>query len=391
MPCSNSDPALHEAIGLVYDSVLDPAAWPKALGAMCALVDGCTADIAVHDTIRRETRFAVEWHGEMPSDWPAWRKLFDDKYDVMMLFYSALPQFEIGDVHNTASMAEMIGSKNIYDDPFFREWALPAGLRDSIASIIMKTPDRMATFLIHTSTNRDLVGPREFEIGRLLVSHVRRAVVIGDLLQGSAGMTQTLQSTLDSLAAAIIVTDAQAQIVHSNRAGEAMLRAGTPVGVEQGLLRTKNPQATLALRKAIEQTANPGAIGGDGIGVPLRHDDGSPAIAHVLPLSFSTPNRVWVPRATAAVFIAPSQYALPDADALIALYGLTVMEAKVVMQIAAVRKRAEAAATLGIADSTAKTHLDRVFSKTATNNQAELSKLVTTLASPAGRPKSVAD
>ena len=315
MTVSIADAALHDAIGLVYDSVLDPSAWPKALSAMCALVDGCTAGIAVHDTVRRETRFAVEWHGDMQPDWPQWRKLFDDKYDAIMPFYSAFPQFEIGDVYNTASMAEMIGRKDIYDDPFFQEWALPAGLRDNIASIIMKTPDRLATFLIHTSTKRDLVGPGELEIGRLLVPHVRRAVVIGDLLQVSAGMTLTMQSTLDSLAAAIIVTDAQGQIVHSNRAGEAMLHAGTPVGVEQGQLRTRNPQATSALRHAIEQTANPGMIGGSGIGVPLRQDDGSPAIAHVLPLSFGTPHRAWGARATAAIFIAPTTYALPDVDA----------------------------------------------------------------------------
>ena len=83
------------------------------------------------------------------------------------------------------------------------------------------------------------------------------------------------------------------------------------------------------------------------------------------------------------MFVAPSSFVPPDVDALIALYGLTSMEARILMQIAGGKNRAEAAAHLGIADSTAKTHLDRIFSKTGTSDQARPSHLVRDLSSPA--------
>ena len=73
---------------------------------------------------------------------------------------------------------------------------------------------------------------------------------------------------------------------------------------------------------------------------------------------------------------------LPSAAALTALYGLTTMEARVLMQIAEGRNRAEAAAALSIADSTAKSHLDRVFSKTGANDQAALARLLRELSAP---------
>jgi Bacterial regulatory proteins, luxR family len=45
----------------------------------------------------------------------------------------------------------------------------------------------------------------------------------------------------------------------------------------------------------------------------------------------------------------------------------------------------EAAAALGVADSTVKSHLERIFGKTGTRDQVELVRLVVTLSSPAGK------
>ena len=378
------DAALHHAIGLVYDSALDPAVWPTALEAMAGLIGGCSSGIMVHDPARREIRLAMVWNN-LP-DWPKWRRLFEEKYAAIMPFYESLAKFEIGAVHNTADMADMVGLKDYYQHAFFQEWAFPSGLRDNIACVLMKSANRFATFTIHTSTERDLIGPRELAVGRLLVPHVRRAVVVGDLLNMTASTASILQATLDTLSAAVVVTDAEGRVIHSNKAGDAMLRTDDLLGTEDGVLRAGQPQATQALLLAIGQTDAPvDRIGSNGIGVPLRHTDGSPAIAHVLPLARGGTHRDWGPRATAAVFVAPVEYAPPTADALIALYGLTAMEARVMMQIAAGRKRAEAAAVLGIANSTTKTNLDRVFGKTGTKDQAGLARLVLALASPARR------
>ena len=72
------DPDLHRAIGLVYDSALDPAVWPAALEAMCGLIDGCCYGfISVMDPPRHANRLAREWCAD--ADWPKWRKLLDEK------------------------------------------------------------------------------------------------------------------------------------------------------------------------------------------------------------------------------------------------------------------------------------------------------------------------
>jgi DNA-binding CsgD family transcriptional regulator len=64
------------------------------------------------------------------------------------------------------------------------------------------------------------------------------------------------------------------------------------------------------------------------------------------------------------------------------LYKRTPTELRVLLAIVQVGSPAAAAETLGIAESTVKTHLHRVFTKTGTKRQADLVKLVAGYASP---------
>lgn len=373
--------ALDKAIGLVYDSAIDVTVWPAALEALAGLIDGCYGAISVMDTDLQALRLNAEWCPD--PDWPRWRKLLEEQYANDIPFYKDMPDWEVGAVYNTAQMAAISGITDIYEHRFFKEWALPLGRRDTLACLLMKSPKRFGLFNIHTSIERDLIGPRDLALGAMIAPHVRRAVHIGDVLGMANARAETLQSTLDTLKAAVVVTDARARVVLCNRAGEAMLKAGAPLSTQDGQLRAAAEPATQALLTAISQTVDPlERIAGTGIGVPLRADDGSPAIAYVLPLARGTPRRDGGPHGTAAVFVAPVDYALPEADALIAIYGLTPTEARVTLQIAAGKRRAEAAAALGISDNTVKTHLDRVYSKTGTSDQSALAGLVASLASP---------
>ena len=383
MTSAPQEAELHRAIGLVYDSALDAKIWPAALEAMSGLIGACYGSISIMDTKLRAMRLAIEWCPD--PEWPKWRKLLDERYMAMSPFHEAMHRFDIGAVYNTAQMAEASGiaADTIYEHPFFKEFVLPAGRRDTVGCVLMRNQSRFGLFALQTAVDHDLVGPQELAIGSVLAPHVRRAVHIGDVLGMVEAKAATLQGTLDTFSAAVVVTDDAAQVIYCNSAGDAMLKAGSPLFTQDGHLRAAALPATRALLTAIGQTVDPfDRIGTNGIGVPLRADDGSPALAHVLPLARDAPRRDGGARATAAVFVTPVETALPEADALIALYGLTPMEARVALQIAAGRRRADASVALGIADNTAKTHLDRVYSKTGAGDRSALTRIVSSLASP---------
>ena len=382
-----SDKQLHHAIGLIYDSALDQNVWPTALEAVCGLIEGsCYSSISVMDPAQGQNRLAREWCSD--PDWPKWRQLLDEKYEALMPFYGALAKLDIGQLHSTVDVASMVGMTldQAYQHPFFTEWALPQGRRDAIGCVLLRSANRTGYFAIHIRSDRDLVTAEDLATAALITPHVRRAVSISDVLDMATMRSAALQSALDALRAAVVVTDADARVVLANKTGESMLRGGSPIATRAGQLRTGQALSTEALHVAIGKTGGPvDSIGNTGIGVPLRDADDRPAIAYVLPLTQGSPNRDFGPQATAAVFVTPVAQALPEAEALIALFGLTPMEARVLLEIAAGRRRAEAAAALGIADNTAKSHLDRIYGKTGVGDQAALARLVASLASPARR------
>jgi len=107
-----------------------------------------------------------------------------------------------------------------------------------------------------------------------------------------------------------------------------------------------------------------------------------PIFAHVLPLTGSDFRTRLQPAAVAAVFIGAPPDAQDGADAVAAAFGLTPAETRLLASLFAGRTLAETAATLGIAGTTAKTHLEHIFSKTGVTRQTELMRLWTGLTSP---------
>jgi DNA-binding CsgD family transcriptional regulator len=73
----------------------------------------------------------------------------------------------------------------------------------------------------------------------------------------------------------------------------------------------------------------------------------------------------------------------PPPQAVVAkIYKLTPTELRVLLGIVQVGGVPEVAEALGIAESTVKTHLMRLFAKTGTNRQVDLVKLVATYINP---------
>jgi DNA-binding CsgD family transcriptional regulator len=246
-------------------------------------------------------------------------------------------------------------------------------------------------FCMMTPTTADLVGPKELAISELLTPHVRRAVMISDLLDMRSMATAAFEETINTLSAAVVLVDAKSNILHANNAARAMFTAGGPILSKQGVLGTHDANSVTALKDAIGRAAaDESELGYGGIGVPVRSQNGEPpfthSIAHVLPLKSGTLRPGLSLGAVAAVFVTPAlEKPLPPFEALAALYDLTPTEARGMIEIASGKNRAGTATALGIADSTVKTHLARVFAKTGTSEQPELAKLVASLTLPTAR------
>ena len=195
----------------------------------------------------------------------------------------------------------------------------------------------------------------------------------------------SLADTLDGISAGMFLVNATGHIVHVNAAGHMMLKRAGVLHAAGGRLVANDPQADETLAGTFATAGNgDAALGIKGVAVPLLARDGERYVAHVLPLTSGARRRAGASyAAVAAMFVHRAAVDTPSPpEAIAKAYKLTPMELRVLLAIVEVGGVPEVAETLGVAESTVKTHLQHVYQKTGTNRQADLVKLVAAFSNP---------
>jgi DNA-binding CsgD family transcriptional regulator len=219
---------------------------------------------------------------------------------------------------------------------------------------------------------------------RLLVPHVRRAVLISNAIELKTAVADSLTDTLDGISAGMILVDAQGRIVHANLSAHAMLEDGSVLTAPGGKLTAVDAAADAALHEAFLETAGLAAPSLKGIAIPLTTRDGDRYVAHVLPLTSGArrgAGRTY--KAVAALFVQKAALDTPAPPEIIARsYRLTPTKLRVLLAIIQVGGVPDVAEVLGIAETTVKTHLGGLYQKTGARRQADLVKLVAGFSNP---------
>lgn len=259
---------------------------------------------------------------------------------------------------------------------YYNEFAKPQGIFDVLAIGVARDHTMVGNigFGRHESAGRP--GRFERDGFRTLGPHLRRAALISGILGQSEQRATTFESTLDTASSGVILVDAGMTIVHANRAGQTMLALGDPVRERLGRLELRLELLPGQLKSAVAACNSDSDLGRRGIGIPTRRLDGSPLILHVMPLEQRSIRGGLPSNASAAVFIANGSGGIaPMHDALGLLFGLTPAEARVFELAVDGLENDAVALTLGVAPSTVKTHMLRVFDKTGAHSRAGLVRL----------------
>jgi len=189
----------------------------------------------------------------------------------------------------------------------------------------------------------------------------------------------TFADTLDGLDVSLYLLDADARLIHANTAGQAMLDARDALHESRGQLTASDPLVNQALRQAFAS-----ALDTSGISVPMIGNDGQRYVAHALPLTSGTRRSAGAAYgAVAALFVRKVALAIPSRSEVIGkAFKLTPAELRVLLAIVELGGVPQVAAALGVAGTTIKTHVKRLFEKTGAARQADFVKLVAGFATP---------
>lgn len=368
---------LSDLIAAIYDCALDPERWHATLDDVCAVLDFCNSGLGIQVLPSGAPLLAVttgvsEFYRRRMFDYgPEILETWGDREKI-----EAYPISEpmVFSQHGDASL----WSSNRY----LLEWVKPQGIVDAVAMVLVRDASTFSSICFSRHETAGAIGNRETNALRLLAPHFQRASTISRVIEAKSLIASSFAAALDALASAVVLVDGDMRVVHANAAAAYLLATGDEIVEQRGVLALRDQTAGAALALAVRDADSDEAnFGRRGIGIPAQRVSGAPSVMHVLPLRRGTVRPTLTPNAAAAIFVAPTAGAPAVSDDTVALlFGLTPAEVRVFSRMAKGETVAQAARSLGIGDSTVKTHLLRLFAKTGTRRQAELVKLAASLA-----------
>ena len=299
------------------------------------------------------------------------------KLDPLNGIHQKLP---VGDL---TAFTSLIAFESLVKTRFYKEWMQPQGYVDNAFVNLDRSAWSFASFAVVRHERVGLVDAPMLERMALLLPHVRRAALIGKLIDAWSLNAQSLMKTLDALSAGVFLVDGLGRLVRQNRVGEAMLAAGEVVCTVNGRLAPADQQASKTFAEFLGAAAlSDTLIGARGIALPLASLKGGSYVAHLLPLGSPQRHQIFdTPKAMAAIFIRKAEVDTPSGiDLLAKRFRLTPREAEVLHGLMKVGGVADIAQFLGISERTVKAHLHNMFAKTGLARQADLVKLVAAFA-----------
>jgi DNA-binding CsgD family transcriptional regulator len=374
--------AMHESerlsalIGRIYDATLDPNLWVDVLDEAARFVGGPASSLYYRDAERRP---AVAYQSGLD---PRYVQLFIDTYakldpTLTGYFYARLEE--------PTAVADVMPYDEFVQSRFYKEWSRPQRLVDSAHAMLERSATTAAAFVVFRHERDGVVDDECRRRMRLIAPHMRRAALIGKVIDLKKAEAASLADTLDGISAGMFLVTASGRIVHANAAGHVMLNSADLLHAEAGRLAVADRQADQVLADTFATAGNgDAAIGIKGVAVPLAAHGGERYVAHVLPLTSGARRQAGTSyAAAAALFVHKAALETPSPpEAIAKAYKLTPMELRVLLAVVEVGGVPEVADAIGIAETTVRTHLHQTYQKTGTNRQADLVKLVAAFSNP---------
>lgn len=361
-------------VGEIYDAAANPALRSAALEQVSDFVGGCAATILSRDA----AGLSIEIHQHFGTE-ARFRQLYRDRYvelDPLLDRHLGLATGRTLGVTDVMPYSEFVATN------FYSEWLEPQDAID-LAAITLERSDARTTILqVLRHRSRGVVDETMRERMRLLAPHLQRSRVMGRQIGARSHTVEDLAGVLDGLSTAICLLDAEGRVVHANAACRQLFADADLFAMVGDRIVARNTQADKIFRGLSEIAGDAGTDSAGRRQINLvTSSDGRHYLLH----AFALKREGHVPRDMAATVLfvqRASMVASLVPDAIAAAFRLTPSELRVLMAIVEIGGVPDIAARLGVAETTVKTHLGRLFEKTGAGRQADLVKIAAGFAAP---------
>ena len=299
---------------------------------------------------------------------------------------------------NTAMLSKPVGEVVLSDAVisldelrhtlFFDEVLRPQDVAHNTMIALATRADFCVAFNICRSVRQGPIREHGQALLGQLVPHMRRSIGLGFRIDGYRAMQHGEYRVLDRLSSGVVLLDRRARILYANAAARALDASQGPLQLRNTTVTTRSPSHDQRLGTLIRA-----AIGGSPTGsmsVP-RLPDGQLLTIVVLSVRGQDVDRfahLRMPDAAVLLFIVdPANRSGVPPELIRDAFDLTPAEARVALATSSGLGIPDVALQFNLSPNTIKTHLRRVFAKTGTAGQGELTRLITSIGVISGKSK----
>lgn len=360
----------HERIaGEFLDAAVDAGGWQHAL---LDLAHACKAQVGSMVLVDKSTGAGVGFCLGIEEQWSS---VFVRQQARLVARGSSIVQ--PGAVFTDRMVEER---REFERSGFFESWARPSGQTDYAGVAVMNDSNRFVFVGLSRGPKHGAFQRSELDSLERLAPYVRRASRIWVALGAAEEARRTIESAFDHLAHAVFLTDARARIKFANSAAAELLAQDGGLRSRANVLSASTESESSRLHQLVRAAAcRSNTLGAGRLKLAASNGAGALTVL-VTPLSASLEDAT---RHAEVMVIAidPLAAARRSSEQLRAYFGLTRTEALLASHIVKGNGLKAAALALGIAPTTARTHLNRIFDKTGTKSQVALATLLTAVKS----------
>jgi DNA-binding CsgD family transcriptional regulator/PAS domain-containing protein len=364
--------ALRDLIHGIYESAVDARQWPEFLAGFAKAVGADAAGLLVQDLRDRQGNLSAGQGFD-----PSWTQRYAEHYAGLNIWLQRASHV-LRHPGSIMTSEQVTRDSELVKTEFYNDFLRPQRYFYSFGASIAYEESVISGVTAVRSKSAGGFAAAEVETLHELMPHLQSALRLHRRISGLALKLEHTSAALDRLSQGLLIADSSGRIVFMNRLAESILRTGDGLTLAADGLQARRPHDTARLRILMARAA--GTIAGNelhpggALSIP-RSGDLGPLKLQVAPLASCGP------RAAAIVFItAPEYQRVSESSMLQDLLDLTPAEARLTAAVVSGKTIKQFAEEAEVTLNTARTHLKSVFAKTGVSRQADLVRLVLTIA-----------
>jgi DNA-binding CsgD family transcriptional regulator/PAS domain-containing protein len=359
-------------IEAIYAAASAPDRWPEALRSIAELLDSRGALLLYQ---HRNHRFGAIVSPQLVS----MAQEYDRNWQHLDVRAERVFHAIANGHRDVQADHQLFSADEIATLPIYQQFLLPHGILWGMAVPVSPHPEVSVILSLLRDKDKpaysDVLQEQLFALSR----HVERALSLSIRLMDAEAERLGFAQALDRIDCGVFVLDADRQVLFANQTAQELLGGG--LSLAAGRLELGDGAARRALAQQLGRVGIGG--GGDGtagdgrVGPALILPDGDRSlILQIVPLRTPIEGPA-LQTASVIVLVTDQARSRPFDPAVVRdLFHLTLGEARLAALVGSGTAPADAAATLGITQNTARTVLRRVFEKLGVARQSEMAALM---------------